>query len=79
MAEEKEITEFTKYEKARMLGSRALQIAMGAPNMVKLTERQLEKLKYNPAEIAKLEFEKGLVPITVRRTLPESRKEEGKK
>lgn len=61
---------FTKYEKARMIGSRALQISMGAPFLVKLSKKNLEELKYNPLEIAKLEFEKGVLPITVRRTLP---------
>ncbi|MBN2566618.1 DNA-directed RNA polymerase subunit K [Candidatus Woesearchaeota archaeon] len=54
-----------------MLGSRALQIAMGAPFMIKLSEKDLEQLKYNPIEIAKLEFEKGVIPITVKRPLPE--------
>jgi DNA-directed RNA polymerase subunit K len=62
--------EFTKYEKARILGSRALQIAMGAPILIKLSEKDIEKLNYNPIEIAKLEFEKGVIPITVRRPLP---------
>ena len=66
---------FSKYETARMLGSRALQIAMGAPFLVKLSEKDLEKLKYNPIEIAKLEFEKGVIPITVKRPLPEAKEE----
>ncbi len=69
MAEE-EKKEFTKYERARMLGSRALQIAMGAPFLVKLEEKDLKKVKFNPIEIAKLEFEKGVIPITVKRPLP---------
>jgi len=60
----------TKYEKARILGSRALQIGMGAPFLVKLEERDLKKIGYNPVEIAKLEFEKGIIPITVKRHLP---------
>jgi DNA-directed RNA polymerase subunit K len=59
--------EYTKYEKARLIGSRALQIAMGAPFMVKLSEDDLKKLKYNPVEIAKLEYEKGVIPIDVKR------------
>lgn len=63
--------EYTKYEKARLLGSRALQIAMGAPFMVKLTDDDLKKLKYNPVEIAKLEYEKGLIPIDVKRPVVE--------
>ncbi len=64
---------YSKYEKARMLGSRALQIAMGAPFLVKLEEKDLKKINYNPIEIAKLEFEKDVIPITVRRPLPEKR------
>ena len=44
----------TKYEKARILGSRALQIGMGAPFLIKLEEKDLKKSGYNPIEIAKL-------------------------
>lgn len=61
---------FSKYEKARMIGSRALQIAMGAPFLVKLDEKDLKKVRYNPIEIAKIEFKKGIIPITVKRPLP---------
>lgn len=59
--------EYTKYEKARMIGSRALQLAMGAPFLVKLTTEELEKIKYNPIEIALLEFNLKVLPITVKR------------
>ena len=58
---------YTKYEKARMIGSRALQLAMGAPFLLKLSEKELEALRYNPIEIAELEFKEGILPITVRR------------
>ena len=68
--ETENITRYTKYEKARMIGSRALQIAMGAPFLIKLTEHDLEKIGYNPVEIAKREFEEGILPITVRRPFP---------
>ena len=61
---------YSKYEKARMIGSRALQIAMGAPFLIKLDEKKLKKLAYNPIEIAKLEFKEGIIPITVKRPLP---------
>ena len=71
MAEQKE--RFTKYEVARMIGSRALQISMGAPFMVKLTDEDLQKIGYNPVEIAKMEFEKGILPITVRRPMPKQK------
>jgi DNA-directed RNA polymerase subunit K/omega len=63
-------SKFTKYEIARMIGSRALQISMGAPFLVKLSEADLERIKYNPVEIAKLEFEKDLIPMTIRRPIP---------
>lgn len=65
-----EITDFTKFEIARILGSRALQISMGAPILIKLEEKDLEQLRYNPIEIAKREFSMGVIPITVRRPLP---------
>ena len=61
---------FTKYEKARIIGARALQIAMGAPLLTKLEEEDLEKIRFNPIAIAKLEFEKGILPITIKRPLP---------
>ena len=66
---------FTKYETARMIGARALQISMGAPFLVKLDADDLKKLHYNPVEIAKLEFEKNVIPITVKRPMP-SRQED---
>ena len=62
--------EYTKYEEARLIGSRALQISMGAPFLVKIPPKLLEELKYNPVEIAKLEFKEGVLPITVKRILP---------
>lgn len=61
---------FTKFEKARIIGARALQIAMGAPLLLKMKEEDYEKINYNPIEIAKLEFDKGIIPITIKRPLP---------
>lgn len=69
-----EITEYTKYEKARMLGSRALQISMGAPILIKLTKEQLEQTSYDPLKIAEIEYEKGVLPITVKRPMPGRKK-----
>lgn len=57
----------TKYEKARMIGSRALQLSMGAPFLVKLSQEDLVKMRYDPMEIALLEYEQGVLPITVKR------------
>ncbi len=61
----------TKYERARVLGARALQISMGAPLLLKLTEEEFEKINYNPTEIAKMELNKGVLPITIKRPMPE--------
>ena len=58
--------EYTKYEKARIIGSRALQISQGAPFTIKLSEKDLEKIGYNPLEIAKMEFKQDLIPITIK-------------
>lgn len=69
----------TKYEKARLLGGRALQIAMGAPFLVKLTKKKLEDVQYNPVEIAKLELIEDVIPMTVVRPLPKAPAEEPKK
>ena len=60
MTEGKERNKYTKYEKARIIGARALQLAMGAPVLIETDE-------LDPIEIAIEEFEKGIVPITVKR------------
>ncbi|MEK6949576.1 MAG: DNA-directed RNA polymerase subunit K [Nanoarchaeota archaeon] len=67
--------EYTKYEIARIIGARALQISMGAPLMVELSKEELEKIRYNPVEIAKIEFEKGVIPINVKRGQIKAKKE----
>jgi len=48
------------------VGSRALQIAMGAPILVEPSESLS-----NPIDIAIKELESGVLPITIRRTLPD--------
>lgn len=53
---------YTRFEKARIIGARALQIAMGAPLLIKPPEGVVD-----PVQLAILEFEKGVIPITVRR------------
>ena len=64
---------YTKYEHARIIGARALQISQGAPFMIKLSEKELEKIGYNPLEIAKLEFKEGIIPITTKRHAEEEK------
>ena len=53
---------YTRFERARIIGARALQISMGAPLLV---EPPLEMI--NPVHIATLEYTKGVLPITVKR------------
>lgn len=55
--------EYTRFEKARIIGARALQISMGAPS----TLTKIPKEVIDPVEIAMLEFEEDAIPITVRR------------
>lgn len=66
--------EYTKYEMARIIGARALQISMGAPFVININNADLEQIGYNPVEIAKNEFKKGLIPITVKRLMPSEMK-----
>jgi DNA-directed RNA polymerase subunit K len=68
IAQEKQ--EFTKYEVARILGARALQIAMDAPLLVKMEKEGLEEIRYDPLKIAEIEFKSGVLPITVKRPFP---------
>ena len=70
---------FTKYEAARILGARALQISMDAPLLLKLSKEDLEKTKYDPLKIAELEFNSGALPITIKRPFPEKREAKLKK
>ena len=67
--------EFTKYEKARMIGSRALQLSMGAPFLVELSEEELVAINYDTIEIALREFDAQVLPITVRRPTSKPRAE----
>lgn len=63
----------TRFEYARILGARALQISMGAPVLVLEQEEQEEQEQGDPLLIAEREIRQGLLPILVRRTLPNGR------
>jgi len=52
--------ELTRFEKARIVGARALQLAMGAPPLI-----ELHKGLFEPFEIARVEFEKGVIPLSI--------------
>ncbi len=71
---EKEI--FSKYEKARILGARALQISMDAPILMKMDEEKLKEVNYDPLRIAEVEFESDVLPINIKRPMPEKKIEE---
>ena len=62
---------YTKYEKARIIGARALQLSMNAPMLLKVSKEEIEKLNYDPLKIAEMEFFSGVLPITVRRPMPQ--------
>jgi len=62
--------EFTKYEKARIIGARALQIAMNAPLLIKISQEDLEKINFDALKIAETELESGVLPISVNKPLP---------
>lgn len=64
-------SKFTKYEIARILGARALQLAMNAPVLLKLDKNELEAVNYDPLKIAELELYADILPITVKRPLPQ--------
>lgn len=70
IAQEEKKQAFSKYEIARILGARALQIAMNAPLLVKLSKDELEQIKYDALKIAEIEFESGILPISVKRPFP---------
>lgn len=53
----------TRFEVARILGARSLQISLGAPVLVKTDET-------DPIKIAKAEFRANMIPMTIKRKLP---------
>jgi DNA-directed RNA polymerase I, II, and III subunit RPABC2 len=55
----------TRFEKARIVGARALQISMSAPILI-----EVESGLSSPIDIALRELDSGILPITIRRTLP---------
>eukprot|EP01098_Paradermamoeba_levis_P002220 TRINITY_DN1261_c0_g1_i3.p2 TRINITY_DN1261_c0_g1~~TRINITY_DN1261_c0_g1_i3.p2 ORF type:complete len:141 (+),score=52.30 TRINITY_DN1261_c0_g1_i3:58-423(+) len=60
----------TKYEKARVLGTRAIQISMNAPIMVELEG------EVDPLEIAQKELREKKIPFFIRRYLPDGSSED---
>jgi DNA-directed RNA polymerase subunit K len=54
----------TRFEVARIIGARALQIALGAPILVDY------RGEFDPIKIAEEEFKANRIPMTIKRTLP---------
>ncbi len=53
---------YTRFERARILGARALQISMGAPGVL-----ESSAVEFDPMRIAVQEFQAGSIPLTVAR------------
>ena len=53
---------YTRFERARIIGARALQISLGAPTLVDVSEDTID-----PIEISIKEYDKGIIPMTVKR------------
>jgi DNA-directed RNA polymerases I, II, and III subunit RPABC2 len=55
----------TRFEKARIVGARSLQIAMGAPPFIPIEPGQM-----SPIAVATEELEEDALPVSIRRSLP---------
>ena len=55
----------TRFEKARIMGARALQLSLGAPSFIKIPKNATTSL-----DIAMEELNKRVIPIIIKRTLP---------
>ncbi|MBS3098925.1 DNA-directed RNA polymerase subunit K [Candidatus Pacearchaeota archaeon] len=67
--------EFTKYEVARIIGARALQIAMDAPLLLRISDSELKEMRFDAIKIAEKEFKEGVLPIAINRPTPKKSKE----
>lgn len=62
MAKKVKFEELTKYERARIMGARALQLSMDAPPLMAVPEGIIDAVR-----LARAEFEKKLIPLQVLR------------
>lgn len=56
---------YTRFEKARVIGARAIQIELGAPVLIDVPEDVSD-----PIDIASMEFEEEAIPMTIVRRMP---------
>lgn len=73
------VEEFTKYERARILGARALQIAMNAPLLIKISQEDLEKIKFDALKIAEVELDSEILPISIYKPFPKKKEDKLKR
>jgi DNA-directed RNA polymerase subunit K/omega len=71
-----EVKEFSKYERARIIGARGLQISMDAPLLVDMKAEDLDGVNYDPLRIAEKELDSGVLPISVNKPMPEKKEED---
>jgi DNA-directed RNA polymerase subunit K len=67
--------EFSKYERARIIGARGLQISMDAPLLVDVKEKELDVMNFDPLKIAEKELDSGVLPISVSKPMPKRNEE----
>ncbi len=58
------MSSLTRFEKARLVSARALQLSLGAPPLIDPPKNA------SMFELASLEFEKGVIPLVIHRRLP---------
>ncbi len=59
------MTNITRFERARIVTARALQLSFGAPPLVKVASG------FTAYDIAKEEFEKKILPLAIMRKFPD--------
>lgn len=67
--------EFSKYERARIIGARGLQISMDAPLLVDVDEKELDSMNFDPLKIAEKELDSGVLPISIKKPMPLKKEE----
>lgn len=57
------LVDYTRFEKARIVGARALQLSMGAPPLIEMPPEVR-----NPVQVAMAEYDGDAIPLTVQRS-----------
>jgi len=60
----------TRFEVTRIISARALQLSLGAPALVKISKKVMRA-----EDVAKIELEKKVLPISVIRVMPDGETE----